>query len=345
MTTKALTLREKKEDFRVTLYKKMAGEITKALPRYLSDDRQKRCIVSAINKNPKLLDCDQLTLWSSILEACQMGLEIDTSMQESHLIPYGKTAQLIVGYRGLEKLAYNSGYVSNISVRLVHANDKFDISYGLEPDIQHKPTVVGDRGDIVGAYAIAYMKGDARPIFEFMTVEELESVRAKSRAKNEGPWVTDKPEMYKKTVIRRVLKHVPKSSELQKALYYEDMAEIGKPQGTESEHENIRQIIDVKPSKIDELVPDDTSQGEAEETPSESTRDRLDLILDLTYIDGEGNPNRIAKSGVLRKYTGKGRVADLSDGDIIKMYQHLVEDKGYTPEKIDEELFAEAATE
>jgi recombination protein RecT len=51
-----------------------------------------------------------------------------------------------------------------------------------------------------------------------MTMEEIEAVRKRSRAGENGPWVTDAGEMRKKTVIRRHSKKLPLSAEFRDAL-------------------------------------------------------------------------------------------------------------------------------
>jgi len=47
-----------------------------------------------------------------------------------------------------------------------------------------------------------------------MTKDEVEAIRKRSRAGKSGPWVTDWGEMAKKTVVRRLSKMLPLSSEI-----------------------------------------------------------------------------------------------------------------------------------
>jgi hypothetical protein len=58
-----------------------------------------------------------------------------------------------------------------------------------------------------------------------MTSDDVEEIRARSKAANEGPWVTDWGEMAKKTVLRRLLKTEPLSPELQKTIGEEEIGE------------------------------------------------------------------------------------------------------------------------
>jgi hypothetical protein len=54
---------------------------------------------------------------------------------------------------------------------------------------------------------------DGNKTFTFMTDEEIEAIRSRSRAKDSGPWVTDPGEMYRKSVTRRHCKYLPVSVE------------------------------------------------------------------------------------------------------------------------------------
>jgi recombination protein RecT len=49
---------------------------------------------------------------------------------------------------------------------------------------------------------------------EYMSREEVDGIRKRSRAGNAGPWVTDYNEMAKNTVFRRMSKWVPLSPEI-----------------------------------------------------------------------------------------------------------------------------------
>ena len=56
-----------------------------------------------------------------------------------------------------------------------------------------------------------------------MTVDEVESIRNRSKAKDRGPWVTDYEAMALKTVIRRAAKYLPLSTEAQIAVAADEM--------------------------------------------------------------------------------------------------------------------------
>ena len=55
-----------------------------------------------------------------------------------------------------------------------------------------------------------------------MSKDEVDAVRKRSRAANNGPWVTDYGEMAKKTVFKRLSKWLPVTPELQEAIAKDD---------------------------------------------------------------------------------------------------------------------------
>ena len=139
---------------------------------------------------------------------------------------------MIIGYRGMMDLARRSGQVKRITARVVRKGDKFDYAYGLDERLTHTPDEAAS-GDITHVYAFVELIEGYKD-FDVMSRAEVEAVRKRSKAGGDGPWVTDYGEMAKKTVIRRLLKRIPSSTELQQALTLQDLAESGKSQGNEA---------------------------------------------------------------------------------------------------------------
>jgi recombination protein RecT len=204
-------------------------QIRLALPRHMSVDRLIRVALTSVNRTPKLLECNQISLLGAIIQSAQLGLEPDGMLGHAYLVPYGKEVQLIPGYKGLVTLARRSGEVSSIDVRVVHQGDTFRFAFGLEPKLEHVPSDEGDDETprpITHAYAVIRLR-DGGYQFDVMTHREIERVRKQSRAGTSGPWVTHWPEMAKKTVLRRALKLAPMSVEAQQAVALDEMAEAG----------------------------------------------------------------------------------------------------------------------
>lgn len=238
-----------------TLFEKCKGNINALLPKHLTPERIIKITLSAASRNPKLLECSGQSILKSVLLCSEMGLEPSGALGGAHLVPYknGKTgryeAQAIPDYRGLMDLARRSGEITTIDSSCVYEKDFFEYEKGLNPKLIHKPSISGERGKIIGAYSVAKFKDGGYQI-EFMTIEELESVKKRSRASSSGPWVTDFDQMCRKTVIRRNLKYCPKSAQLVKALEAENVIEEGIGQDS---------IIDI--TLPDELKEPETTQA------------------------------------------------------------------------------------
>jgi recombination protein RecT len=192
---------------------KMTPEIQRALPKHLDADRLTRIALTTIRQTPKLLDCNIQSLLAAVMQSAQLGLEPNI-LGQAYIIPYGKEAQFIIGYRGMIDLARRSGHIESIYAHPVYDQDEFDYEYGLNPKLRHKPAM-GDRGKFIGAYGVAKFK-DGGYHFEFMPKSEIDKRRGRSKAKNSGPWVTDYEEMACKTVIRHMFKYLPISIEIMK---------------------------------------------------------------------------------------------------------------------------------
>jgi len=196
-----------------------AAQIAKVLPKHLTAERMTRVALTAIIKNPRLGECTMETLAQSMLDCSSIGLEPDG--RKAHLIPYRNNkkgvyeCQLIVDYKGLIELARRSGEISDIHLDVVCENDLFDEEFGQVT--RHKIDRRNERGNVFAAYSRVVLK-DGTVSCEIMSLLEISAIKARSKAGNSGPWVTDFNEMAKKTVFRRHSKRLPMSSEFQKAM-------------------------------------------------------------------------------------------------------------------------------
>lgn len=195
--------------------KKMEPEIARVLPKHMDVDRLLRIALTTIRTNPLLLECTVPSLLGAVMQAAQLGLEPGL-LGQCYIIPYGREATFIIGYKGMIDLARRSGNIKSIYAHEVYSNDEFEYEYGLHPSLTHKPTM-SERGEFIGVYAVAHFM-DGGYQFEFMSKEEIDRRRMRSRSYNSGPWVTDYEEMAKKTVIRHMFKYLPLSVEIMRGV-------------------------------------------------------------------------------------------------------------------------------
>lgn len=218
---------EQLEEFLIS--KRIQLQLRAALPSQLSPERLARFALTQIKNIPKLLECSGESIYGAIIEAAQLGLEIG-SRGQCWLIPFKGKATLVIGYRGMLDLAWRSQMIRSVFAKEVYAADHIGWEYGTEAILTHRQAPVSERvGNPTHAYATLDIVNGGK-MFDVMQIEEIEAIRARSRQKDSGPWVNDYPEMCKKTVLRRLLKLAPCSSELGRAVTLDEQAEYGLPQ-------------------------------------------------------------------------------------------------------------------
>ena len=93
----------------------------------------------------------------ALLNAAQLGLEVNTPLGLAYLIPYKNKGQIEcqfqLGYKGMITLAYRNPDIQTIQAQTVYENDEFIFEYGLNPKLIHRPAVT-DRGEPVYFYAL-----------------------------------------------------------------------------------------------------------------------------------------------------------------------------------------------
>ena len=193
--------------------------IKAVVPSHVTPERMARIALTTISRTPDLAKCTPASIIGAVMNCAVMGLEPNL-IGHAYLVPFynkkigAKEAQFVIGYKGLIDLVRRTGDVSNIYAHEVCEQDKFDYCYGLKKDLFHKPAE-GDRGNVTHYYACYHLK-DGASDFVVMTKAEVAAHRDKySKAASFGPWVENFDEMAKKTCIRRLVKFMPISIEIQ----------------------------------------------------------------------------------------------------------------------------------
>tara|TARA_Y100000310_G_C20704371_1_gene833793 strand:+ start:19887 stop:20684 length:798 start_codon:yes stop_codon:yes gene_type:complete len=194
------------------------GELAKMLPENIKIDSFERAINNALMRNQDLLNCDQLSVYDAAMRCAQDGLIPDG--KEAAIVVYGgkqgKKAQYQPMIDGVLKRVRQSGIVTNISGKAVYENDEFD--YWMDEDgehIKYRPTW-GDKGKFQLAFAYA-KTNDGELIVEVMNLTEINKVKAASKTGNSqyGPWSQWYDRMAVKSVLHRLARRLPSSSEVQ----------------------------------------------------------------------------------------------------------------------------------
>jgi recombination protein RecT len=191
----------------------MAPQFEAALPKHITVEKFTRVALTAIQNNPDLANADRTSLFGSIVRLAQDGLLPDG--REAAIVMFGNKAQAMPMIAGVLKKIRQSGDVAKVSAQVVYEKDEFVWHLGFDEDVTHNPPPLDQpRGKAIGAYATAVLKDGSR-LLEVMSLEEIEKVRAVSRAKGNGPWVSWWGEMARKTVMRRLSKRLPMSTDIE----------------------------------------------------------------------------------------------------------------------------------
>jgi recombination protein RecT len=247
----------------------MEAQFKLALPAYIPSEKFVRVVLTAVQGNPDLLSADRRSLYGACMKAAQDGLLPDG--REAALVIFntknGPLVQYMPMFGGLLKKVRNSGELAAITAQVVRKNDKF--RYWVDGDgehLEHEPLMFGDRGEIIGVYALAKTK-DGAVYIEVMTEEQVQDVRSVSRAKDSGPWSGRfADEMRRKTAIRRLSKRLPMATDLEAVFRRDD--EIFDFNGQAEESSTAARDVGPKPSRLSQVIGQAEAPSQAQASSS-----------------------------------------------------------------------------
>ena len=211
------------------------GELSRIQERFvqLTDrdtfERETSFALQIFASNPQLQQCSRDSVMSAILNVANVGLSLNPAKKEAYLLPrWDRRTKSTVcclepSYVGLVKLLTDTGSVTSVSAKLVRDGDEFEYQEGTSPRIIHKVKPFNEKAKILGAYAIAQLHNGAVQI-EMMGLDQLHEIRGMSesyKSFSDGKikscvWVDHEGEMYRKTVIRRLVKYLPRTNQFDK---------------------------------------------------------------------------------------------------------------------------------
>lgn len=204
--TQVAEKKENNSNFSIVLSDKLDG-VSGALPKDFNKARFVQNALALVNENPNIAKYGQQKIISGLLKGAYLGL--DFYSKECYLVPYGNDLNYQTDYRGAKKLAkkYSIRPIKDIYAKLVHEGDLFDekIIDG-EQSFDFKPKPFND-GKIIGAFAVV-LYTDGGMAYDTMSLADLENTRKSSKASNSPAWKNFTGEMYKKTVLHRLCKHI-----------------------------------------------------------------------------------------------------------------------------------------
>lgn len=261
--------------------------------------------MSAMQRNPAISRCEPNTVANALLQSAEIGLPPDG--YHAHLIPYGKTCQFIIDYKGLVQLAYQCPDVKRVEAHVVYGGDHFEDIRGSEPRLTHIPAKNGDRGeDRVAVWAGAHMtNGD----FHWVALSPSDVEKHKNRSRGadgtNSPWHTDTDAMWRKSAMRELSKWLPRANRLQRAMQAEVDHEV-KASASPATMPGTNKSDPLPLQGAQEMAASDP-EDEPPDVPSES---------DATPPDEAEAPSPEAAFEKLRPLVGWN---DVSDADLMSL--------------------------
>ena len=215
--------------------KNNANRILGVLPSGFDEDEKKDMVkamiylaVKAYEEMPALRSCTPDSVLKSIMDAASLGMIPFSVMNECAIIPYGRIAQFQIMYRGIYKLAMNTGLFKDIRMDIVRKEDKFNYEKGFDVKLIHIPSQKPIAGrEIIFFYGLYELK-DGGKDFVIMAQKDMDVHRDKyskqyRKAKSNknlttAIWHNEFEAMGLKTILIKLLKYAPKSEKLVKQL-------------------------------------------------------------------------------------------------------------------------------
>ena len=161
----------------------------------------------AIQKSDHLAKCSVHTVQNAVINVAAIGLTLNPALGYAYLVPEAGECNLKVSFKGLLKIATDSGSILWAKSEIVKTDDEFEY-HGICTPPTHKMNPFKPRGDTVGVYCVAKThQGDF--LVDYMDMENINKVKA--TAKTKTVWTAWPDEMTKKAMIKRASKQWPKT--------------------------------------------------------------------------------------------------------------------------------------
>jgi recombination protein RecT len=158
-------------------------------------------VLIAVSNNQYLQKCTRASIYTSAIRAASMRLSCDPATGHAHLVPYGETATLVVGYKGIQHMALRTGKYRYINPFVVYEGEIL-----VEDRLTGVVRLEGGRkSDKVVGYGHYFEMLNGYIHCLYMTLEEIvqhAKTFSKSYNRPDSAWKTNFEAMAKKTVVR-----------------------------------------------------------------------------------------------------------------------------------------------
>lgn len=232
------------------------------LPSHVNVDHWVRIVQGLLKKNPalaKAANANPNSFLSALLDCAHKGL---VPGETYHLVPFGGDIVGITDWKGEVEMIHRAGAVDSIECDVVFANDTFIYDSSMVEPIHKPPTnpttgredwFTTPRGEMVGVYAYAKLKGGGRSRVVVMNATDIAAVKAVSKTakRSDSMWNVWPDRAWRKTAIHQLKQWLPRSAEYRQEMARRDAAVQEAPEALTA------------PPAVDYDEPDDADETEA----------------------------------------------------------------------------------
>lgn len=173
-------------------------------------------VANAMRAVPDLWKCDPETVLGAALKAAQLGLAPNDSRNLCWILPYAGKAQFQMGYGGYMELARRAVPGLKFDGRPVYPNDEFDVDYGKDEPLTHRPAIAkgNPRGGEAYAWYVRARFPDGTTQIQIVDKEQVEYHRSFSKQPNGQMWKQSYDAAALKSAVVELKRWLPSSAQL-----------------------------------------------------------------------------------------------------------------------------------
>ena len=192
--TNAIALTKEEQDADLPRIEKqiaaMVPQFELAVPAGMDPGQLARDMINLVRRQPKLAISEPNSVLGAFMTSAQLGLRPGIgALGQADILPFwnkklerpdgrkgGYEATFVIGYQGMIELGNRTGQIRSIASRCVYHGEEFDVEYGSEQHIHHKPVMDGLPGELRGFYSrIELVNGGV--LMEYWTLAQMEHHR------------------------------------------------------------------------------------------------------------------------------------------------------------------------
>ena len=161
-------------------------------------------VLLSVMNNDALQKCSRGSIYSSALRAATLRLSCDPGTKQAYLVPYGKNATMIIGYKGLYDMAVRTGKYRFINTSKVYEGEEL-----IFDRITGAARIEGNKeSDLHHGWLASFEMTNGMSKTIYMSIKEIHD-HAKQYSKGynrkDSAWKTATEQMERKTVLRKLI--------------------------------------------------------------------------------------------------------------------------------------------